>query len=98
MEITMIFPSFDRRSTEENSSQVEILKRRAFNAWLKYAKSTSKDYPPEYVDRILPSNSLPISIGQLSLSTYLKKHGIGVKYIHCDYLKRERKLSKKDLT
>lgn len=94
----MIFPSFDRHLTEENTPQVELLKRRAFSAWLKHAKLTSKKYSTEAIDQILPSNSLPISIGQLSLSTYLKKHGIGVKYIHCDYLKHEKMLSNEELT
>lgn len=93
----MVFPSFDRNEIEENNTVVEELKKRAFDAWMKYEKSRSKDISPQYVEKVLPSNSLPISIGQLSLSTYLKKNGIRVKYIHCDYLKYEKQFSEQQL-
>ena len=82
MEVTFIFPSTSV-SAKAAEGEVQKLKSNAFSLW---KKLVHKKYgPDESVDDILPSDSTPISLGQLCLATYLKERGIRVNYIHSDY-------------
>lgn len=94
-EITLIFPptSFIHRAKKE--ALINKLKLKAYNLWTSYIQK--KFGPSTDLHKVFPLKTNPISLGLLCLSTYLKKRGIKVNYIHCDYWLHKRKLSWKEL-
>lgn len=81
-EVTLVFTPF---SIEDNidDKEVDRYKNQIFNLWKESAKNQNPNI--SYIDEILPTNTNPISLGQLCIITYLKKHNIKVNYIYGDY-------------
>lgn len=81
--VTLIFPPTFDVNEKEKKELVSELKSKAYNLWISCIEK--KFGPASDLYKVFPSNAHPISLGLLSLSTYLKKRGIEVTYIHCDY-------------
>ncbi|MDP4267823.1 MAG: radical SAM protein, partial [Bacteroidota bacterium] len=87
--VLLIFPPYTKQEPAENEKSVDELKREASDAWLTVmAQKYGKD---SVYCNILPTDQMSMSMGILSLSSYLKKDGIDVSYIHCDYFLDEKK-------
>lgn len=89
--VTLIFPPVPQIDETKKEALVNELKSKGFNLWLSNIKKKFGSSSDLY--KVFPSKANPISLGLLSLCTYLKKRDIKVSYIHCDYL-----LNKKGLT
>lgn len=87
--VLLIFPPYTRQEPTDREKSVEDLKRKAADAWLAVIERRfGKD---SVYCKILPTDQMSMSMGILSLSSYLKKHGIDVSYIHSDYFLDEKK-------
>lgn len=86
--ILLINPPCTRQKLTADEKYIDELKREAFATWMGV---TAHKYGENSVYcNILPTDKISISLGILSLSSYLKKRGIDVSYIHCDYYLNEK--------
>lgn len=93
--VTLIFPPTSHVDKKEKKELVSNLKSKAYDLWLSCLEKRFGSSSDLY--KVFPSNANPISLGLLSLSTYLKKQGIEVSYIHCDYWLDKKGMAWNDL-
>lgn len=86
-EITLVFTPFFLKNNSFEENYIDSYKNKSFSLWLDYASSADNE---SFIHEILPSNTNPISLGQLCLVTYLSKHNIKVNYVHGDYYIRKK--------
>jgi len=92
-EITLVFTPFTPEE-DLDDAEVNAYKNRIFEAWKKKAKRESLNVT--YIDEILPTDTAPISLGQLCLISYLQKHGVHVNYIYGDYWIKKKRLTARE--
>lgn len=87
-EITLVFTPFSLQDYSDDEVEINQYKNRAFSMWQNYVLHKKGDI--SYINEILPSNTNPISLGQLCLVSYLNDNGVKVNYVHGDYFIKKK--------
>lgn len=93
--VILIFPPMIQVSETEKEVLVNNLKAKAYGLWVTDVRS--KYGLTSELEKVLPQKANSIPLGLLNLSGYLKKRGIEVRYIHCDYYLKAKKLTWQEL-
>lgn len=81
--VVLIFPPMIQSGETKKEALVSDLKTKAHSLWTDYIQG--KYGSKQELEKVLPQKANAIPLGLLSLSGYLRKNGIRVKYVHCDY-------------